>query len=509
MKVICNFVKDFFVSYIEKTKRGIKMDKKKLIAIFLAFTVFFIIVLLPNPDTLPIAGQRALAILALAVILWVTEAVTYQVSAVLIVVLMTVFIGLAPMIEDPSVTYSSTGALKMALSGLSSPAVGLVAGALFIAAAMEITGLHKRLALFIMSKVGTKTSNLVFGTIVVSIALALFVPSATARAGTIIPILLGIVAAFKLPKTSRLSALLIITAVQSISIWNIGIKTAAAQNMVALGFMEQSFGTNITWGQWLLYAGPWSIIMSVILFFVMNKLIKPELGELQGGKEIISTQLKELGKISSKEWKLIIISLVLLILWATEGIIHPFDSTTVTIAAVAVMLFPQIGIFTWKEVESKIPWGTISVFAIGISLGTVLLQTQGASWLSERTLEAVGLTSMPLVFIIMVLTLFNILIHLGFASATSLSSAFIPIVIALVMSMEPTSFNGPGLVLIQQFAVSFGFLLPVSAPQNMLAYGTGAFTTKDLLKSGIPITLVGYLLIIIFSLTYWQWIGLL
>lgn len=485
------------------------MEKKKLIFICLAFAVFFMIVLLPTPDSLPVAGQRALAILALAVILWVTEAVTYPVSAAIIASLITIFIGLAPTIENPSVTYTSQGALKLALSGFSSSAVGLVAGALFIAAAMEITGLHKRLALFIMSKVGTKTSSLVFGTILVSIILALFVPSATARAGTIIPILMGIVAAFGLPKTSRLSALLMVTAVQSISIWNIGIKTAAAQNMVALGFMEQSFGSNITWGQWLLYAGPWAVIMSVLLFFVMNKLIKPEIGELQGGREIISAQLKELGKISSKEWRLIIISLVLLILWATEGTVHPFDSTTVTIAAVAVMLSPGIGIFSWKEVESKIPWGTILVFAIGISLGTLLLQTKGASWLSEKTLEAFGLTSMPLIFIIMVLTLFNILIHLGFASATSLSSAFIPIVIALVMSMEPTSFNGPGLVLIQQFAVSFGFLLPVSAPQNMLAYGTGAFTTKDLLKSGIPITLVGYILIVIFSLTYWQWVGLL
>lgn len=484
------------------------MDKKTIF-IFLAFAVFLLIIFLPNPEGLPIAGQRALAILALAVILWVTEAVTFTVSAAIIIVLITVFIGLAPTIEDPSTEFTSKEALKLALGGFSSSAVGLVAGATFIAAAMEITGLHKRLALFIMTKVGTKTKNLVFGTIVVSIVLALFVPSSTARAGTMIPIILGIVAAFKLAKTSRLAALLIITTVQSISIWNIGIKTAAAQNMVALGFLEESFDYNITWGQWFLYAGPWSIIMSIILFFVMNKLIKPEITELENGKAIIKEQLNELGKITSKEKRLIIISVVLLILWATEGILHPFDSTTVTLFAVAVMLLPGIGIFTWKEVEGKIPWGTLIVFSVGISLGTVLLQTEGASWLSANTLEAVGLTTMPLIFVIMILTLFNILIHLGFASATSLASAFIPIVIALVLSMNSTSFNGPGFVLIQQFVVSFGFLLPVSAPQNMLAYGTGTFTTKDLLKSGFPITIIGYILIIIFSLTYWQWMGLL
>lgn len=485
------------------------MNKKKLTYVLLAFLAFFIIVFLPTPEGLPVAGQRALAVLALAVILWITEAVSYPVSAAIILGLITVSIGLAPMVEDPSVTYTSNGALKLALAGFSNSAVGLVAGALFIAAAMEITGLHKRIALYIMSKVGTKTSSLVIGTIIVSFVLALFVPSATARAGALIPILLGIVAALNLMKESKLAALLMITAVQSISIWNIGIKTAAAQNMVALGFIQETFGVDVSWGSWFLYAAPWSLLMTIVLYFVMTRMIKPEMTELTDGKSIIKGKLDELGKISPKEIRLIIISLVLLVLWATEGMLHPFDSTTVTLVAVAVMLIPGIGIYSWKEVESKIPWGTLIVFAVGVSMGTVLLETEGAKWLSTNTLEAVGLTSMPLIYIVMILSLFNILIHLGFASATSLASAFIPIVIALVMGMESPSFNGPGLVLIQQFVVSFGFLLPVSAPQNMLAYGTGTFTARDLLKTGVPITIIGYILIVVFSMTYWQWVGLL
>src|SRR5699024_7346807 len=110
---------------------------------------------------------------------------------------------------------------------------------------------------------------------------------------------------------------------------------------------------------------------------------------------------------------------------------------------------------------------------------------------------------------IAVLALFNILIHLGFASATSLASAFIPIVIALVVGMGDTAFNGPGLVLIMQFVISFGFLLPVIAPQNMLAYGTGAFTTKELIKSGILRTCIGYVRNTLFRSTYSAWIGLL
>jgi solute carrier family 13 (sodium-dependent dicarboxylate transporter), member 2/3/5 len=61
----------------------------------------------------------------------------------------------------------------------------------------------------------------------------------------------------------------------------------------------------------------------------------------------------------------------------------------------------------------------------------------------------------------------------------------------------------------QQAGKMWNFLLPVNAPQSMLAYGTGAFTVKDFIKAGIPLTIVGYLLILLFSATYWKWVGLL
>lgn len=109
---------------------------------------------------------------------------------------------------------------------------------------------------------------------------------------------------------------------------------------------------------------------------------------------------------------------------------------------------------------------------------------------------------------IALVSVFTILIHLGFASATSLASALIPIFIALAPPLPGAANGGLGFVIIQQFLISFGFLLPVSAPQNMLAYGTGAFTAKQFLRTGIPLTIVGYLLVLLFSATYWKWLGL-
>lgn len=474
-----------------------------------AVVALVVILLLPGGEGLSVAGQRSLAILAFAVILWVTEAVSYPVSSVMILGLMAVLLGFSPDPDAPGEVLGTGKGLTMALGGFSSSAVALVAAALALAAAMKITGLHQRVALLVLRVAGEKTSHILVGVIAISIILAFFVPSATARAGAVIPILMGMVAAFGLPARSNLGALLMITAVQAVSIWNVGIKTAAAQNLVAVEFIGKQMGQDVSWPQWFLWAAPWSVVMSVVLYFVMRLAITPEVDRIEGGREVVRRNLAELGPMTGPEKRLTGIGVLLVLLWATEGTLHQLDSPTVTLLAIAVLLLPKVGVFDWKSVERAIDWGTLVVFAIGISLGSVLLKTDAATWLSEVTFSALGIQNMPMLAMIALVSAFTILIHLGFASATSLSSALIPVFIALAASIPGTAHEGMGFVLIQQFVICFGFLLPISAPQNMVAYGTGAFTAKQFLKTGIPITVIGYLLILLFSATYWQWTGLL
>ena len=79
--------------------------------------------------------------------------------------------------------------------------------------------------------------------------LSFLIPSATARAAAMVPIMLGIVAAFGADRRSRFASLLMITTAQGISVWNVGVKTAAAQNMIAIGFIQKMLGHDITWLQ--------------------------------------------------------------------------------------------------------------------------------------------------------------------------------------------------------------------------------------------------------------------
>ncbi len=475
--------------------------------LLLAIAAFIAIMLLPTPADLPVAGHRMLAVLVFAVIVWMTEALDYAVSALVIAALMAFVIGLSPNPANPKVLMGTSGALGMAFSGFANTALALVAAALFLAAAMTATGLDKRIALVILSRVGTDTRHVILGSMLVGIVLAFMVPSTTARVSCLVPIMLGVIAAFGVSRKSAFAAMLMITTTQTASIWNVGIKTAAAQNMVAIGFIEKTLQKSITWLEWLVAAAPFAIIMTIVLYFVMRWMMPSEVKDVPGGRAAIRQALADLGPMKTSEKKLLAISLTLLAFWSTEGVLHKFDTSSTTVAAVALMFMPGIGIMTWKDAQARIPWGTIVLFGIGISLGSALLQTKGAVWLADIVVAQFGLKQATAMFILAVMSLFLIVIHLGFASATALAAAMIPIVIAVLQGVATPGINIVGMTMLLQFVVSFGFILVVNAPQNMVAYGTETFEARDFVRTGLVLTVVAFALVMLLGATYWHWLG--
>lgn len=461
-----------------------KSEKKesfgKKYGLILALIAMAIVYLFPTPVDLPTQGHRLIGILVFAVIIWMTEGVSYPVSAFVIVTFMAFALGMAPDPAKHGALLGTSKALQMGLSGFSTTAWALVAAAMFLSAGMMITGLDKRIALVVMSHVGVKSSRLVIGVIFVGFILSFFVPSTTARVSCMVPIVVGIIRAFGLEKGSTFAAVLMMAVAQADSLWNIGIKTAAAQNMVAIGFIQQVLGKDISWLEWFIAAAPYAAVMSVILYQLLIHVMPPEIKEMPGGKEALKKMLKEMGPVSVNEKKLLIISCLLLFFWVTEKKLHPFDTTTVTITGIMLMMLPRIGFMSWKDAVPHINWGTVALF---------------------------GMETMTPLVVIAILAFFLTVIHLGFASATGLASAMIPIVIAVLQSVKTPGIDVLGMTMILQYTICFGYILPVNAPQNMIAYSTGYITSKDFLKTGIPFTIISYCMILLFSATYWHWLG--
>lgn len=474
--------------------------------LLLALLALVGIILLPEQAGLPLAGQRMLAILAFAVIVWISESVSYEVSAIMILALMAFLLGSAPTLSDPDTLIGTKDALSMALGGFANSALALVASALFIAAAMTQTGLDKRIALLTLSKVGASTHRVLLGAIVVTILLSFIVPSATARVACVVPIMMGVIAAFGVDKRSAFAGGIMILVAQATSIWNVGIQTSAAQNLLTAGFMHKLLGESVTWTDWLIAGAPWSLLMSAVLYWVILRVMPPETDRIEGGKEAVCKALAELGPMTFDEHKLLITVLTLLGFWATEGKLHSFDTASTTLVGLAVLLMPGLGVMSWKQAQPRIPWGTVIVFGVGISLGSAVLATGAGTWLARLLVTYLGMEGLSPFWVFAVLGLFLILIHLGFASATALTSAMLPIMIALLLQLGG-DINPLGMSMLLGYVVSFGFLLPINAPQNMVCIGTETFTARQFLRTGIWLTLVGYLLMLVFALTWWRWLG--
>ena len=474
---------------------------------YLALLVLCVIVSLPTPDGLSVAGHRMLGIMVFSVIVWATTAISYPVSAGVIIALMALLIGFAPNPATEKIFGTAAG-LAMGLKGFSSTAFCLVGAALFLAAAMTKTGLDKRIALTVLSKLGTKSNHVVIGVICCGFILSFFVPSTTARVACLVPIVLGMISAFGVPLKSRFAGMLMITVAQVDSVWNVGIKTAAAQNMVAVNFIRTQLGVDISWMDWFIAAAPFAILMSFALYHVMMFLMPPEIKEIPGGKETVKRLLADMGKITTNEIKLLVISICLLILWTTEKKLHVIDTSTTTMVAITLLMLPKIGVMQWNEVVNKINWGTVVLFGVGISLGSALLSTKAATWLANVIVSTFDLADSTTLTVLAIMALFLIIVHMGFASAAGLASAIIPIIISVLQQLKTPGVNVIGMTMILQYVVSFGFILPVNAPQNMIAYGTNTFEVRDFVRSGIPLTLIGFALIMLLGSTYWKWLGL-
>jgi len=76
------------------------------------------------------------------------------------------------------------------------------------------------------------------------------------------------------------------------------------------------------------------------------------------------------------------------------------------------------------------------------------------------------------------------------------------LVIAVLQGVATPGINIVGMTMLLQFVVSFGFILVVNAPQNMVAYGTETFEARDFVRTGLVLTVIAFALVMLLGATY-------
>lgn len=169
----------------------------------------------------------------------------------------------------------------MGLAGFSSTTVWLVFGAFIFALGYEVTGLGRRIALFLVKFMGKRTLTLGYAIVIIDILLAPFTPSNTARTGgTVFPVIKNLPPLFKSfpndPSARRIGGYLMWMMVISTSLSSSMFVTGAAPNVLGLEFVSKIAGVQISWLQWFLSFLPVGIILLIVAPWLSYVLYKPE-----------------------------------------------------------------------------------------------------------------------------------------------------------------------------------------------------------------------------------------
>ena len=120
----------------------------------------------------------------------------------------------------------------------------------------------------------------------------------------------------------------------------------------------------------------------------------------------------------------------------------------------------------WSD-AAEIDWGTIVLFGTGIIFGSLLADTGLAETIGTSVADALGLTSVSPI------TIFAVLLAIVVSETTS-NTASAAVVVPIIIPIAVAAGINPFVpALAATFAASFGFMLPVSTPQNAIVYGSG------------------------------------
>ncbi len=418
-----------------------------------------------------LADKAAIAagITLLTVIWWISEAIPIAAASLVPFALLPVF----GIVDHKGVA-----------SALGSHVILLLMGAFMLAKALEKSGAHARLAVFMVRMAGVSSGRrLVFGFMLAAGFLSMWI-SNTATTLIMLPIALAILAGMDNPK---LRVALILGIAYASSIGGIGTPIGTPPNVIFMGVYEELTGKVFSFMQWMKIGVPVVLISLPIMALWLTRNVKL-------ATDIV---LPNPGPWRTEERRTLFIFGLTALAWITRqdpfggwagalGMSMVGDSTIALFAVVVMFLIPNGQkhgrLLDWQTATS-IPWGLLLLFAGGIAMAKGFTAS-GLSNMLGNWLSSLG--HMPL--ILLILTICLVVTYLTeITSNTATATLLMPILAAaaLAMGIDPTLLMIPATM-----AASCAFMLPVATAPNAIAYGLGDIKIGDMVKEGAVLSFV-------------------
>lgn len=447
-------------------------------------------------------GLRTVA--AAAVLLglwWMTEAIPLAATALL------------PMVIFPALQVAS---FKEVAAPYASDTIYLFMGGFMLALAMQKWNLHRRIALAVVLMVGTQPRRLILGFMIATGFLSMWV-SNTATAVVMLPIgmsVLGLVGNLVggVSNVKRFSTGLMLGIAYSASIGSVATIIGTPPNALLVAYLADAHGISIGFGQWMLLGLPLAICLMAFAWWLLTfALFPPEVDDIPGGRELMISEWKKLGRVSVGELLVAIVFVTTAIAWVCVPMILKYsgvklvisDALIAMLAATALFILPARRkgqrLLDW-ETAKQLPWDVLLLFGGGLSLSSMFSKLGLSIWIGE---QVKGFAILPTILIVAGVSVMVIFLT-ELTSNTATAAAFLPIMGGVASGIGLTSDNPMNVMLLVvpvALSATFAFMLPVATPPNAVAYGSGYIQMGDMVKTGIWLNLAGVVLITLTVIT--------
>lgn len=461
----------------------------KKITFILGPLVFIILILLSPPTGLSLAGWYTAASGIWMAIWWLSEAIPMSATALL-----------------PIVLFPLMGVLKIgeATKPYANPLIFLFMGGFLIATAMQRWNLHRRIALNIINLMGIRPSGILWGIIISSAFLSMWV-SNTATALMMLPIGTSIIALIGENTTPDMQSsvrnfevVLVLSIAFACNIGGMGTIIGTPPNALLVGLINQTYHHEIGFFEWMKIGVPLVIVSLPLMYLILTKWIFPvQLKELPGGHDFLAGELQKLGKMSSAEKKVAVVFIGAALLWIFRPLIVKVipglsDAGVAILSGLSLFVIPinftdHVFLLDWDHAR-KIPWGILLLFGGGLSLAEGIESSGLAKWIGS---VVGGLNQWPILLLILTVIIVTIVLT-QLASNTGTAAAFLPVFasVAIGIHQNPLLLSVPAAL-----AASCAFMLPVSTPPNAIVYSSGKITIHQMAKAGLWLNILFVLLL--------------
>lgn len=455
----------------------------KLIWVLVAAILLAVVVLAPLPDSilnldgaqLTQQGRVVLGVLFFCLLLWIAEPIPFHIAGLVGMILLALL--------------KAESFVNVVKLGFGNDTVLFFIGVLAISAAITKSGLGRRISMMILRLTGNKTSHIILGFLIAGALIGMWITT-LAAAAMLMPLARSIAEEEHLePVKSRFGKALFIAVAWGSLIGGAGSPAGGGANNLAIGFVRDMLGTEITFAGWMLYGVPCMLLLILPAWWILMAFFKPEIKQIRRSSEDLRSEYATLPKMTHNERSTMIIFLLTVVLWLVSKPLGDWIGVKIPTSLPAVLgaclfFLPGVTDIKWKDVESDISWSGILLIASGISLGMLVYQSGAAQWLAMLLLGNIG-TLPVLVQIISVILIVSIL-KLGLSSNTVTATVVIPIMIAVASQL---GLSPLGIVMPAAMTLNIAFILVTSTPTSVIPYSTGYFSIADMAKSGAIMTL--------------------